>query len=270
MRLPIVPPLSTKDGASNKNARLTNCLKESKKTGDKAVIRPGLVASDTYSGLGNGLIPFDGRLLLIFNDSIYTEDLPEFPFPLDSAQWDSATSYDFNDTVFYQGDLWFSWETGNSNNTPSATSVYWKRGPKLDTFDPATPYGLGDSALVGGVPYYSYADSNTGNPPADNPNLWSTTPPPATRYRGRSGPSYGPIAATYAAAGNAFYLSVIYPLQGTCAIALGNGSYTFFPTFIGADATSIYADTYINQAPYNCSSSVGTGTSVIGSMTVYP
>lgn len=147
---------------------------------------------------------------------------------------------------------------------------FWNRGPKLDTFDPGTTYGVGDSALVGGVPYYSYSDGNTGNPPASNPNLWNVATPPATRYRGFNGVSYGPVGATYTAAGNAFYLNVTYPVQGTCAIALGNGSFTFFPTFLGADSTSIYADRYLNQAPFDCSSSIGVGSTVIGSMNVAP
>lgn len=70
MRLPVVPPLSTKDGTSNKNARLTNCLKESKKTGDKAVIRPGLVLDAQASGVGNGLVAFNGELVSVYGATL--------------------------------------------------------------------------------------------------------------------------------------------------------------------------------------------------------
>lgn len=70
MRLPIVPPLSTKDGSANKNARLTNCLKESKKTGDKAVIRPGLVLDAVASGVGNGLVSFNGELVSVYGATL--------------------------------------------------------------------------------------------------------------------------------------------------------------------------------------------------------
>lgn len=70
MRLPITPQLSTKEGTSNKNARLTNCLKESKKTGDKAVVRPGLVPDAQASGVGNGLVAFNGELVSVYGATL--------------------------------------------------------------------------------------------------------------------------------------------------------------------------------------------------------
>ena len=56
MRLPLTVPLDTRDGVSAKNARLTNCLKEVKKAGEKAVVRPGLVLDAQAAGIGNGLV----------------------------------------------------------------------------------------------------------------------------------------------------------------------------------------------------------------------
>ena len=70
MRLPIVPQISTKDGTSNKNARLTNCLKESKPSGDKAVVRPGLVLDATASGVGHGLVVFDNQLVSVYGATL--------------------------------------------------------------------------------------------------------------------------------------------------------------------------------------------------------
>ena len=70
MRLQITPSVSTKDGLSNKNARLTNCLKESKKSGDKAVIRPGLVLDAQASGVGNGLVSFNGELVSVYGTTL--------------------------------------------------------------------------------------------------------------------------------------------------------------------------------------------------------
>jgi len=66
MRLPVTPQLSTKDGISNKNARLTNTLKESGSTGDFGVVRPGLVEAAASAGNGNGLVCFNGELVSIF------------------------------------------------------------------------------------------------------------------------------------------------------------------------------------------------------------
>lgn len=86
MRLPVVPNVSTKDGVSNKNARLTNCLKESKQSKDayvwvrgqkqpappidKAVIRPGLVLDVAGSGVGNGLVSFNGDLISVYGSTL--------------------------------------------------------------------------------------------------------------------------------------------------------------------------------------------------------
>lgn len=70
MRLPITPQISTKDGLSNKNARLTNCLKEVKKAGEKAVVRPGLVLDAQASGVGNGLVVFNNELVSVYGATL--------------------------------------------------------------------------------------------------------------------------------------------------------------------------------------------------------
>ena len=70
MRLPIVPQLSTKDGAANKNARMTNALREK----NRAVVRPGLSLVLDYAGVGNGLVPWNDRLIGLFDDTVYDLD----------------------------------------------------------------------------------------------------------------------------------------------------------------------------------------------------
>jgi len=70
MRIPVNPQVSTKDGVSAKNARLTNCLKESKKGGDKAVVRPGLVLDAQASGVGNGLVVFNNELVSVYGATL--------------------------------------------------------------------------------------------------------------------------------------------------------------------------------------------------------
>ncbi len=70
MRLPVVPQISTKDGTSNKNARLTNCLKESKQGGEKAVVRPGLEDAATSVGNGNGLVVFNNELVSVYGATL--------------------------------------------------------------------------------------------------------------------------------------------------------------------------------------------------------
>lgn len=70
MRLPVVTNISTKDGASNKNARLTNMLRETTKTASKAVVRPGLVLDAIASGVGNGLVVFNNALVSVFGATL--------------------------------------------------------------------------------------------------------------------------------------------------------------------------------------------------------
>ena len=70
MRLPVVHQISTKDGTTNKNARLFNALKESNKTGDFAVIRPGLMLDAVASGVGNGLVAFNDELVSVYGATI--------------------------------------------------------------------------------------------------------------------------------------------------------------------------------------------------------
>lgn len=69
MRLPVFPNISTKDGTSNKNARLTNVLKVS---GPKEIaeIRPALVESAVSTGNGNGLVSFNDELISVYGATL--------------------------------------------------------------------------------------------------------------------------------------------------------------------------------------------------------
>lgn len=71
MRLPVIGNISTKDGATNKNARLTNMLAEQKKNGTTlATVRPGLNTVASTSGNGNGLVCFGGELVNVFGATL--------------------------------------------------------------------------------------------------------------------------------------------------------------------------------------------------------
>jgi hypothetical protein len=78
MRLPVVHQISTKDGTSNKNARLTNTLKETRQTGELAVVRPGLETAATSAGNGNGLVCFNGELISLYGNAINIKIDSEF------------------------------------------------------------------------------------------------------------------------------------------------------------------------------------------------
>jgi hypothetical protein len=75
MRIAVTPKLSTKDGESNKNARMTNALVEKNPTGAIfGAVRPGIVVSATSSGDGNGVAEFNGILIAVYGSTLVIND----------------------------------------------------------------------------------------------------------------------------------------------------------------------------------------------------
>ena len=136
MRLPITPQLSTKDGAANKNARLTNALREK----NKAVVRPGLLPVLDYAGDGQGLVPFNGRLIALFGDTVY--DAVDFgdggsgdtgadlttvagtAVHFGYQPWDSGLTYPLGWQVTYSGTTYTSTVNGNLGVTPGSSASW--------------------------------------------------------------------------------------------------------------------------------------------------
>lgn len=269
MRLPVTHQVSTKDGTSNKNARLTNCLKESKQSGDKAVIRPGLVLSDTYAGLGNGLIPFDGRLLVIFDDTVTDVEEDSFPWPLDSNPWGATVLYTYGDAVWYNGAMWFSTEDGNTGNTPG-TGAEWARSYETPVYDAGTTYAIGDIVSYDGVTYFSYQAGNIGNTPSGSSVLWKTTPPGTERYYGFGGgydaapvDGTGPTCASKDAALAAWYAE---RTARSCATSSAATGWSWLALPYGAvgspgigGSTNVSFTAWVNGSPRNCTNQINAG-----------
>ena len=70
MRLPLIPDVDSRDGSSNKDARLTNCLAEQDDNGPVATLRPGLSTIATASGNGNGATNFDAVLITVYGTTL--------------------------------------------------------------------------------------------------------------------------------------------------------------------------------------------------------
>jgi hypothetical protein len=219
MRLPVTPQLSTKDGVSNKNARLTNTLKTTSATGEIAEVRPGLVTQDTYTGLGTGLIAFDGRLLAVYDDLIYSDE--EFSWDLDAPEWDALAAYDINDQVWYDGVFWFSANALNLGNLPGPASTWWVRWIVLYTWKEDEEYDIGDSVRYGGTTYYSWRDGNVGNTPQSSPLDWRTTAPNSNYTISNivyTPPYPKPFPGTTSATWNI--------MDGAVVVGVGSGTYT--------------------------------------------
>ena len=104
MRIPMVPSLSTKDGTTNKNSRLTNVLVETRKTGKVAQIRPALHHALSYAaGSGNGLVEFNDKLLSIFDADLVVSTIPDH---LGEGLIDITEAY--NDTITKAASLFIS------------------------------------------------------------------------------------------------------------------------------------------------------------------
>ncbi len=92
MRLPITTQLSTKDGISNKNARLTNMLKETDEGGELAVVRPALELMASMSGSGSGVVAFNGILISVFGTTLGHGDDPVSIGTITAGTYDFAQS----------------------------------------------------------------------------------------------------------------------------------------------------------------------------------
>ena len=86
MRLPLVPKLSTKDGSSDSNGRMTNMLVNTTSIGvSHAEVRPALALQESTESpaQGNGIVDFNGTLLSIYGTDLIIidprEDVTAFP-----------------------------------------------------------------------------------------------------------------------------------------------------------------------------------------------
>lgn len=78
MRLPIASPLVSRDGSANKDARLTNMLKEVDSGRELAVVRPGLEYAATGTGAGGGLVAFNNELISVYGTTLGTVSVNQY------------------------------------------------------------------------------------------------------------------------------------------------------------------------------------------------
>ena len=147
MRIPVVGNVSTKDGSSNKNARMTNVLAEDKQGKSFAAVRPGLSQLDTGSGAGTNLVCFNGDLINIkiyaekaglensvINELVYTiqnEVTPDPQFSPIGGTYQAAvgvtlTCSDNNATIYYTIDG----STPDDTKTPYSCLLYTSPSPR--------------------------------------------------------------------------------------------------------------------------------------------
>ena len=84
MRLPLIPSVESRDGTSNKDARMSNALKESENGVDFACVRPSLQLVADTTGDGNGMIYFDTLISVFGGNVVYSESLTLIDTVVDS------------------------------------------------------------------------------------------------------------------------------------------------------------------------------------------
>ncbi len=70
MRLPLASEIDSRDGASNKDERLTNVLQENDEGVVFAALRPGLATIATASGAGGGAVNFNDVLISVYGTTL--------------------------------------------------------------------------------------------------------------------------------------------------------------------------------------------------------
>ena len=83
MRLPLIPNVESRDGTSNKDARMTNALKETDNGVDYACVRPALLLVADTSGNGNGMFFLDTLITMFGTHARYSESLTDIDTVVD-------------------------------------------------------------------------------------------------------------------------------------------------------------------------------------------
>lgn len=170
MRLPVVPQISTKDGVSAKNARLTNCLKESKKSVDKAVVRPGLVLQAEGTGVGGGLVAFNNELV-----SVYGATLGKGVTEASFGAWEenSMGSNESWLSIAWNGIIFCA--LGGGRAATSSDGVLWSLSPGL-----GPGYGAWCPPAWNGTLFCSVKDLSNSAATSTDGLTWSASTLPAT------------------------------------------------------------------------------------------
>jgi len=149
MRIPVSGNISTKDGSSNKNARMTNMLAEEKQGKSFAAVRPGLSQVAIGSGDGNGLVCFNSELVSIYGNNVYAQ-VQRFTGGLEQINVDLPIGY-VGQSVS-KGDGIFCIVCGGAIKTSyvSSDGETWNTGtlPSISGNPSFSATGYGDSLFI--------------------------------------------------------------------------------------------------------------------------
>lgn len=90
MRLTLVSDVESRDGAGNKDERLTNLLVEADESSVIAGLRPGLATISSNSGNGNGLTTLGGNLISVFGTTAGYGSTPTSIGTVENKKFDFA------------------------------------------------------------------------------------------------------------------------------------------------------------------------------------
>lgn len=92
MRLPLAFEIDSRDGTSNRDERMTNCLSEDDEGVTLAVVRPGLATIATATGAGGGAVNFNDVLITVFGTTLGSGSTPSTIATVVAGSYDFAQS----------------------------------------------------------------------------------------------------------------------------------------------------------------------------------
>lgn len=179
MRYPLVTPLASRDGSTDKDEKLVNAYAEvDKETQETSVFkRAGIDQGDAIIAgndiYGQGLFNYDGYLFAVIDDIlgywIYVGGQQGGATYIGFGAvgtWDNSTSYDVGDQVVYNGQIYYNHIPG-AGVTPGSNAYTWQTdaptGSYYATFAGYTGATCGSKSAAGysaslAYPYNSYAN----------------------------------------------------------------------------------------------------------------
>lgn len=232
-RLSVIPNVSTKDGTANKNARLTNMLKETRKSGDMATIRPGLVLDVQASGLGNGLVSFHDELVSVYGSTVGVGS---------GGDWTKVSSEIGNSGNVYTNGSWaFNLAIGKRSSDGTTWAAYGNSGALPEAGSSRIPIGSDWYGIQASVPRVVKSTDNWDN--------WTAVANlPAGAWAGTGGTLAYANSTLYAYDGDDVWqssdLGLTWGSSQPAVCGFSNGAYPFYEggTLYLFDATNRIVD----------------------------
>lgn len=159
MRLPLVPPIDTRDGTTDKDGHCRNMLFEQDEQGQFAVLRPSINIVAAANGNGRGIVEFQDELISVYGATLGELIIPpRFGYGTRSITYESDYYTTATTHISYSGDIHVGYGLPLSTS-PKLQAWFWTDATRMRFIDSggvtAQAYGVSDDLRVIGVYEYS-------------------------------------------------------------------------------------------------------------------